>query len=140
MWLCLRCVFVEALSACCRCPLPPGLLTSLCSFPPKPPHSTRTRQLNAQQVIHIDMYDKPASMPPLMVNYHRDLAQATTGEEWRSDLNPINITQPEGPSFTVEGNMVSLKHVDEKAGFVKGVGVLVLGVSTAQVRQQQPSA
>jgi hypothetical protein len=41
-----------------------------------------------------------------MVNYHKDLAKATTGEEWRSDLKPINITQPEGPSFSVEGNMV----------------------------------
>jgi primary-amine oxidase len=52
------------------------------------------------------MYDQPARMPPLMVNYHKDLAKATTGEDWRSDLKPINITQPEGPSFSVEGNMV----------------------------------
>lgn len=60
------------------------------------------------QVIHVDMYDQPARMPPLMVNYHKDLAKATTGQEWRSDLKPINITQPEGPSFSVEGNMVCL--------------------------------
>lgn len=33
------------------------------------------------QVIHVDMYDQPARMPPLMVNYHKDLAQATTGQD-----------------------------------------------------------
>lgn len=60
------------------------------------------------QVIHVDMYDAPARMPPLMVNYHKDLAKATTGQEWRSDLRPINITQPQGPSFAVEGNLVRL--------------------------------
>lgn len=58
------------------------------------------------QVVHVDMYDQPARMPPLMVNYHKDLAKATTGQDWRGDLKPINVTQPEGPSFTVEGNMV----------------------------------
>jgi hypothetical protein len=31
------------------------------------------------QVIHVDMYDEAAKVPPLMVNYHRDLAKATTG-------------------------------------------------------------
>jgi Cu2+-containing amine oxidase len=42
----------------------------------------------------------------LQVNYHRDLAKATTGQEWRSDMQPINITQPQGPSFSIEGNLV----------------------------------
>lgn len=41
------------------------------------------------------------------VNYHRDLAKATTGQEWRADMRPINITQPQGPSFSIEGNLVS---------------------------------
>lgn len=35
--------------------------------------------LNLGKVIHVDMYDEPARMPPMMVNYHRDLAKATTG-------------------------------------------------------------
>lgn len=52
------------------------------------------------------MYDKPARMPPMMVNYHRDLQKSTTGSDWRSDVRPLNITQPEGPSFTIEGNLV----------------------------------
>jgi Cu2+-containing amine oxidase len=63
------------------------------------------------QVIHIDMYDKPAAIPPVDVNYHTQLARETTGQAWRNDLQPINITQPKGPSFTVEGNMVSLQVV-----------------------------
>eukprot|EP00878_Enallax_costatus_P044330 GHUV01052842.1.p2 GENE.GHUV01052842.1~~GHUV01052842.1.p2 ORF type:complete len:133 (-),score=18.63 GHUV01052842.1:214-612(-) len=36
--------------------------------------------LNLGKVIHVDMYDEPARMPPMMVNYHRDLAKATTGD------------------------------------------------------------
>jgi Cu2+-containing amine oxidase len=74
--------------------------------------------LYCAQVIHVDMYDAPARMPPLMVNYHKDLAQATTGEPWRSDLKAINITQPQGPSFSVEGNMV--RHTGGGGAIVRG--------------------
>lgn len=48
----------------------------------------------------------PPRCPPLLVNYHADLAEGTTGREWRQDMKPINITQPEGPSFTITGNLV----------------------------------
>jgi Cu2+-containing amine oxidase len=72
------------------------------------------------QVIHVDMYDKPASIPPVDVNYHTQLARETTGTAWRSDLQPINITQPQGPSFTVEGNMVRC---------CEGFGVQATGMS-----------
>jgi primary-amine oxidase len=51
--------------------------------------------LNLGKVVHVDMYDQPAQLPAMMVNYHRDLANATTGSAWHSSLKPINITQPE---------------------------------------------
>ena len=51
--------------------------------------------LNLGKVVHVDMYDKPAQLPPMMVNYHKDLANETTGTPWHSSLKPINITQPE---------------------------------------------
>lgn len=43
--------------------------------------------LNLGKVIHIDMYDEPARMPPMMVNYHRDLAKATTGKASSTSQN-----------------------------------------------------
>lgn len=51
--------------------------------------------LNLGRVVHVDMYDQPATMPPLMVNYHKNLAKDTTGVDFRADLKPLNITQPE---------------------------------------------
>jgi primary-amine oxidase len=50
--------------------------------------------LNAGKVVHVDMYDEPAKLPQMNVNYHRNLAPETTGSDFRSDLKPINITQP----------------------------------------------
>src|SRR6185369_14935248 len=40
-------------------------------------------------------------IPPNRASYY-----AEDQPRMRSDLKPISITQPEGPSFTVEGNLV----------------------------------
>ena len=40
--------------------------------------------------------DKPPKMPTENYNYHHKLV-----EEWRTDLKPLNVDQPEGPSFKV---------------------------------------
>lgn len=84
--------------------------------------------LNLGKVVHVDMYDQPARMPPLMVNYHKDLAKATTGQDWRGDLKPINVTQPEGPSFTVEGNMVRWSKWLIRIGFNAREGLVLHNV------------
>eukprot|EP00775_Hariotina_reticulata_P002821 gene2821-3114_t len=84
--------------------------------------------LNLGKVIHVDMYDEAAKVPPLMVNYHRDLAQATTGQEWRPDLKTINITQPEGPSFTIEGNLVTWQKWHLRIGFNGREGLVLHNV------------
>jgi len=81
--------------------------------------------LNLGKVIHVDMYDKPAQLPPMMVNYHRDLANETTGTPWHSSLKPINITQPEGPSFTVEGNLVRWHKWHIRVGFNAREGLVL---------------
>jgi Cu2+-containing amine oxidase len=53
------------------------------------------------QVVHIDLQhgETPPLLPDADVNYHSNLA----GEErpWRKDLKPLDIVQPEGPSFKV---------------------------------------
>ncbi|KAI8475788.1 MAG: copper amine oxidase [Monoraphidium minutum] len=84
--------------------------------------------LNLGQVINIECYDKPATMPPLQVNYHADLANATTGGGWRTDVRPINITQPEGPSFTIEGSLVKWQKWTLRVGFNPREGLVLHNV------------
>ncbi|WIA35530.1 hypothetical protein OEZ86_003956 [Tetradesmus obliquus] len=81
--------------------------------------------LNLGKVIHVDMYDAPAVMPPTLVNYHRDLAKATTGQEWRADMRPINITQPQGPSFNIEGNLITWQKWHIRVGFNAREGLVL---------------
>lgn len=53
------------------------------------------------QVVCIDRQhgESPTPLPDADFNYHSELS----GEErpWRTDLKPLNILQPEGPSFKV---------------------------------------
>ena len=50
------------------------------------------------QVVHIDLPYKSQTpeVPSANNNYHRNLHR-----EWRADLKPLNVEQPEGPSFEV---------------------------------------
>ncbi|DBA72671.1 TPA: putative terpene-alkaloid biosynthetic cluster [Trebouxia sp. C0005] len=59
--------------------------------------------LNLRKVIHMDKphQDKPPKMPTETYNYHHKLVNS-----WRTDLKPLNVDQPEGPSFQVEGNLI----------------------------------
>lgn len=41
-------------------------------------------------------HDKPPKMPTENYNYHQNLVK-----DWRTDLKPWNVDQPEGPSFQV---------------------------------------
>ena len=41
-------------------------------------------------------HDKPPKMPTENYNYHQNLVT-----DWRTDLKPWNVDQPEGPSFQV---------------------------------------
>ncbi|BDA50132.1 Primary amine oxidase [Coccomyxa sp. Obi] len=62
--------------------------------------------LNLNKVVHIDFPWKDAAepwkVPKANSNYHRNLMD----KGWRTSLKPLNIDQPEGPSFTVEGNLI----------------------------------
>lgn len=43
--------------------------------------------------------ETPPPLPNTDVNYHSDLAGAE--RPWRTDLKPLDIVQPKGPSFKV---------------------------------------
>ncbi|CAF4578041.1 unnamed protein product, partial [Rotaria magnacalcarata] len=53
------------------------------------------------EVIRIDQYEH-YPLPPLNCNYSSDRVTDT-----RQDIRPLEIIQPEGPSFQVNGNQVS---------------------------------
>lgn len=94
--------------------------------------------LNLGKVVHVDMYDQPARMPPMMVNYHRELQKSTTGNDWRGDIRPLNITQPEGPSFTVEGNLVRWQKWHIRVGFNGREGLVLHNVGWEENGRVRP--
>lgn len=64
--------------------------------------------LNLKKVVQIDRpwgeAHEPWKVPKADSNYHRNLMN----KPWRTSLKPLNIDQPEGPSFTVR----ALPHLD----------------------------
>ncbi|MGI5132288.1 primary-amine oxidase [Pseudonocardia sp. CA-107938] len=73
---------------------------------------------NERTVVAIEEGD-PIPLPPESGNY--DVASVG---QLRTDLRPLEITQPEGPSFTVDGNVIEWQrwrlhvHVDPVEGLV----------------------
>jgi primary-amine oxidase len=50
-------------------------------------------------------------------------------ERWRDDLKPLEINQPEGPSFTVEGNLVRWQKWQFRVGFTPREGLVLHAVA-----------
>ncbi len=73
------------------------------------------------QVVHMDKphQDKPPKMPTENYNYHHKLVN-----EWRSDLKPLNVDQPEGPSFQVPSYLLAMISLQTPA--LPGVAFLAL--------------
>jgi primary-amine oxidase len=75
------------------------------------------------QVVQIDGLERvPAPpIPQASVNYHRNLVQTNEylAQNWRSTpLADLDITQPNGPSFTVtDGNLVTWQNWSMRVGF-----------------------
>src|SRR5437879_11399497 len=59
--------------------------------------------LNTMKVIRVEEYGR-WPLPPQSCNYAADRPE--TKATFRSDVKPLEITQPEGPSFEVEGYTV----------------------------------
>ncbi|CAN0232551.1 unnamed protein product, partial [Ectocarpus sp. 4 AP-2014] len=76
--------------------------------------------LNAQQVVHVDKQVAAPKVPKDSVNYHRDKVASNTylPTQFRSDPpRPLEITQPDGPSFSVNGSLVSWQRWTLRIGF-----------------------
>lgn len=90
--------------------------------------------LNARKVVTIGGLDRlpPPVIPTTSVQYHRDLVSTNTylPTEWRKErLTALDITQPDGPSFTVTGNLVEWQKWSFRVGFNYREGLVLHEVS-----------
>ena len=83
---------------------------------------------DSQTIIHIDV---PKERRPLNtappINYHADAIEAQGG--FRKDLKPINITQPEGVSFKVEGRVIEWQNWSVHVGFNYREGIVLSDIT-----------
>ncbi len=75
--------------------------------------------LNAKKVMRLDDHGA-LPLPPEEGNYNRHFIK-----DYRTDLKPLEITQPEGPSFTVEGQKVTWQNWHFRIGFTPREGVVL---------------
>jgi primary-amine oxidase len=91
-----------------------------------------TVDLDRREVV--DVQDHGAvDLPPHPANYEQpwlhDPANVPRVETIRDDITPIHITQPEGPSFTVDGHAVSWQKWHLRIGFTPREGLVLHDVS-----------
>ncbi|HME10630.1 MAG TPA: primary-amine oxidase, partial [Bryobacteraceae bacterium] len=79
--------------------------------------------LYKMEVVRIEEYDI-APLPPEPGNWAREYIP-----NMRKDLKPVDIVQPEGPSFTVRGNQVEWQKWKFRVGFTSREGLVLHTVS-----------
>jgi primary-amine oxidase len=83
---------------------------------------------DTQEIIHIDI--PPVRRPVNKVapnNYHAAAIEAEGG--FRTDIKPINITQPEGVSFTMDGRVISWQNWKLHIGFNYREGMVLSNIT-----------
>ena len=81
-----------------------------------------------QEIIHIDVPKerRPVNQAPPN-NYHPAAIKESGG--YRTDLKPINITQPEGVSFTVDGRIIQWQNWSVHVGFNYREGIVLNNIT-----------
>lgn len=83
---------------------------------------------DTQEIIHIDVppVRRPVNQAPPN-NYHPASIEAEGG--YRTDLKPINITQPEGVSFKVDGRIIEWQNWKVHVGFNYREGIVLNNIT-----------
>lgn len=83
---------------------------------------------NKQAIVHIDV---PKVRRPLSKAPPNDYTVKSIGETigYRTDLKPINITQPEGVSFTVKGRTIEWQNWSVHVGFNYREGIVLNNIT-----------
>lgn len=83
---------------------------------------------DTQEIIHIDIPKVRRQLnkaPP--INYHAEAIKADGG--FRTDLKPIDITQPEGVSFSMEGRTIKWQNWSAHIGFNYREGIVLSNIT-----------
>jgi primary-amine oxidase len=80
--------------------------------------------LNAMEVVRLDDHAPGAAVPTGDANYLDG-----GGRPYRTDLEPIEITQPDGVSFRVDGNRVAWQKWDMLIGFHPREGLVLYDIA-----------
>lgn len=112
------------------------LQQALMYYRPHPDNSQYTYPLdfcpiydsNKQEIIHIDVpkIRRPVNQAPPN-DYTVKSIQESTG--YRTDLKPINITQPEGVSFTIKGRTIEWQNWSVHVGFNYREGIVLNNIT-----------
>eukprot|EP01041_Mallomonas_annulata_P010298 gene10298-21497_t len=83
--------------------------------------------LNLHKVIHIDepYPNNPPQTPTQRINYHHKLCEIPL----RTDLKPLHILQPDGPSFIVNGNEIQWQKWNIRISFNYREGLVLHTIS-----------
>jgi primary-amine oxidase len=89
--------------------------------------------LNTQKLVTVHGVERdPPAIPQASVQYHRDLLSTNSYLEttWRTDtLKALDVVQPDGPSFKVDGNEVQWQKWSFRVGFNYREGLVLHDVS-----------
>jgi primary-amine oxidase len=75
--------------------------------------------LNAMKIVRIEDH-QVIPLPPESGNYAADYIK-----QFRQDLKPLEISQPEGPSFVVRGHEVKWQKLSFRVGFTQREGLVL---------------
>lgn len=78
--------------------------------------------LNSMEVLRVEDYGV-VPLPPNPGNYTTEFVR-----EVRTDLKPLNIVQPEGPSFEVQGHFIRWQKWQFRIGFTPREGLVIYTV------------
>lgn len=92
--------------------------------------------LNKKQVVKIDKPygDTPPEIPSEPVNYHKDLCEKPP----RTDLKPLNIVQPQGPSWEIQGNLIKWQKWHIRISFNYREGLVLHNVAYDDAGKVRP--
>ncbi|MCH8086693.1 MAG: primary-amine oxidase [Chloroflexi bacterium] len=88
--------------------------------------------LNSMEVLRVEDHGV-VPLPPNSGNYAAEFVR-----EFRTDLKPLEITQPEGPSFQVDGRRVSWQKWELRVGFTPREGLILHNVSYLDKGRRRP--
>lgn len=95
-------------------------------------------ELHSRKVLDCFMHEQAPVIPPRPANFVAALAERE--RPWRSGLRPLNVIQPEGPSFSVSGNQVSWQKWNMRISFNYREGLVLHHVGWAPGHAGHPPA